>query len=172
MSRDRTPGTKPGYALPFLAAAVLCSVPFAVTTASADQSKGPPQCATLASVLLKNKDISKAASAIQPAANGIASYCQVNITVSDLEGPKDGYLPGQKQMNMIGIALPLNSADGGGGGVQGNWNGRIEDVGGGGFNGSVGIAPYAPVTNSGYVGSSTDTGHESTVGTSDGSFAL
>jgi hypothetical protein len=123
-------------------------------------------------VLLKNKDISKAASAIQPAANGIASYCQVNITVSDLEGPKDGYLPGQKQMNMIGIALPLNSADGGGGGVQGNWNGRIEDVGGGGFNGSVGIAPYAPVTNSGYVGSSTDTGHESTVGTSDGSFAL
>src|ERR1700733_6662584 len=69
-----------------------------------------PNCAGLAAQLLKNKEILAATSAVQPAASPNLSYCLVNITVSDLAGPKDGYLPGQKQMINVGIGLPLSSA--------------------------------------------------------------
>jgi len=84
-----------------------------------------------------------------------------------LAGPKDGYQPGQKQMISIGIGLPLSLADAGTGGVQGNWNGRIEDLGGGGYAGAVGSVTGA--TNFGCAGSSTDTGHPSSA---QGFFAL
>ncbi|MBO0751212.1 MAG: tannase/feruloyl esterase family alpha/beta hydrolase, partial [Bradyrhizobiaceae bacterium] len=57
----------------------------------------------------------------------------------------------------IGIGLPLNAADGGTGGVQGAWNGKIQNLGGGGLIGSVGATTSA--TDAGYVGSSTDGGH-------------
>jgi hypothetical protein len=67
----------------------------------------------------------------------------------------------------IGIGLPLSTADGGSGGVQGNWNGRIEALGGGGYAGAVG--PVTGATDFGYVGSSTDTGHSAAQG---GTFAL
>jgi hypothetical protein len=91
----------------------------------------------------------------------------VNITVSELAGPKDGYLLGQKQMINIGIGLPLSPTDGGTGGSDGAWNQRIQDLGGGGYAGSVG--PVTPATDTGYVGSSTDTGHSASAG---GTFAL
>ena len=116
-----------------------------------------PNCAGLAAQLLKNSDIVSATSAVLPAASPHLSYCLVNITVSALAGPKDGYLPGQKQMINIGIGLPLSSADSGSGGVQGAWNGRIQDLGGGGYAGTVGSVTGA--TDDGYAGSSTDTGH-------------
>jgi hypothetical protein len=83
-----------------------------------------------------------------------------------LAGPKDGYLPGQRQEINIGIGLPLSTADGGTGGAIGAWNQRIQDLGGGGYAGSVGNVTGA--TDNGFVGSSTDTGH---VG-GRGSFAL
>ena len=127
----------------------------------------PPNCAALAGLLLHSGDITNATSAVQPAAMGNASYCLVNITVSDLAGPEFGYQPGQKQMINIGIGLPLSAQDGGSGGVEGNWNGRIENLGGGGYAGSVG--PVTPATNAGYAGSSTDTGHPASAG---GTFAL
>jgi hypothetical protein len=111
--------------------------------------------------------IISATSAKQGAAGPNAAYCLVNITVSDLAGPPYGYLPGQKQMINIGIGLPLSSADGGSGGVQGNWNGRIENLGGGGYAGSVGSV--TPATNAGCAGSSTDTGHPASA---QGTFAL
>jgi hypothetical protein len=56
----------------------------------------------------------------------------------------------------IRVGLPLNSLDGGTGGVQGAWNGRTQGIGGGGCAGSLIVT--APV-NAGYVGSGTDTGH-------------
>jgi hypothetical protein len=125
---------------------------------SAREAKAAPlTCSGLATLLLKYAEITSATSAVQSAAGGNASYCLVNITVSRLAGPQYGYLPGQKQKIGIAIGLPLSSADGGSGGVQGAWNGRIEALGGGGYQGV--IDPVTPATNAGYVGSNTDTGH-------------
>src|SRR5262249_43817000 len=61
----------------------------------------------------------------------------------------------------------LSAADGGTGGVQGGWNERIQDLGGGGYAGSVGSVTGA--TDAGFAGSSTDTGHSAAQG---GTFAL
>ena len=52
------------------------------------------------------------------------AFCQINFTYSELSGPADGYDVNQKQMIKIRISLPLSAADGGSGGVQGNWNGK------------------------------------------------
>ena len=106
-----------------------------------------PNCNGLAAALLTNQDISGATSAIVPAASGHPSYCHVNFFVSTLSGPKDGYLPGQKQHVQVDIGLPLSAADGGSGGTQGSWNGRIQDIGGGGFAGSL-YSGGTPVTDS------------------------
>src|SRR6516165_2779920 len=91
-----------------------------------------PKCADLAATLSTNNDISGATSGIVPAASGHPSYCHVNFFVSTLAGPENGYLPGQKQHVQVDIGLPLSAADGGSGGTQGSWNGRIQDIGGGG----------------------------------------
>jgi hypothetical protein len=40
---------------------------------------------------------------------GHPSYCHVNFFVSTLSGPKDGYLPGQKQHVQVDIGLPLSA---------------------------------------------------------------
>jgi hypothetical protein len=74
------------------------------------------------------------------------AYCQVNILF--------GTNPNQN-IN-IRVGLPLNSRDGGTGGVEGAWNGRTQGIGGGGCAGSLNVNP--PV-NAGYVGSGNDTGH-------------
>jgi hypothetical protein len=122
-----------------------------------------PSCSGLAALLLQNADIASATSAVVPAAGANLAYCNVQITVSDLAGPAFGYQAGQSQAIKVGIGLPLSAADGGSGGVQGAWNGRIEDLGGGGYAGSVGSTTTS--TNAGYVGSSTDTGHSGGTGT-------
>src|SRR5262245_56989647 len=107
-------------------------------------------CTALQAQLLAMSDITAASSAIQPPAPAsgpppfgtpaiLKAYCEVNITVSDLAGPENGYQPGQKQQIKIRIGLPLNSSDGGTGGFEGNWNGKIQDLGGGGYAGSVGF---------------------------------
>ena len=131
-----------------------------------------PNCSGLAAALSTNSEISGATSAIVPAASGHPSYCHVNFFVSTLSGPKDGYLPGQKQHVQVDVGLPLSTADGGSGGTQGSWNGRIQDIGGGGFAGSLysGGTPVTDSTDSGYVGSNTDTGH--TGNGASGAFAL
>lgn len=98
------------------------------------------------------------------------AYCQVNFTyASGLGGPADGYDVNQVQMIKIRISLPLSLADGGSGGVQGNWVGRNMVSASAGSSGSVtGWANYAEgldhdngppyAIRLGYVGSSTDTG--------------
>jgi hypothetical protein len=145
----------------------------ALSSPAAYAAKQLPTCTDLAAQLLKNEDISAATSAVQPATSQPPpvgthkSYCLVNITVSALSGAKDGYLPGQSQQIKIGIGLPLSAADSGSGGTQGSWNGRIEDLGGGGYAGTVG--PVTGATDAGYAGSSTDTGHSAT---QQGTFAL
>jgi hypothetical protein len=164
------------------AAALMGMAAFVPSTAMAAPL---PNCAGLAALLKTDHDIfvgtnpnpnpafvgintssTTPTSMVVAAGGGNAAYCQVNIVVSELAGPKDGYQRGQKQMISISIGLPLSAADGGNDGVQGAWNGRIQDLGGGGFVGSVG--PVTGATNFGYAGSSTDTGH---VGSS-GAFAL
>jgi Tannase and feruloyl esterase len=96
--------------------------------------------------------------AVVPAKAPDLSYCAVVFQI--------------KPAITIEIGLPLNTVDGGTGGtaggcgntlmtnnkcVEGNWNGRIDVVGNGGFSGSV--PGVTSATNVGFVGSSTDNGH-------------
>jgi hypothetical protein len=87
-----------------------------------------------------------------------APYCQVDLTDVSLAGPGDGYLAGQTSKIRVRVGLPLSINDGGSGGVQGAWNGKIQSRGNGGFAGNV--SNVAPATNAGYVGTGTDTGHD------------
>ena len=84
--------------------------------------------------------------ATTPPSPPVVAYCQVNIL----------YGTNPNQNINIRVGLPLNSLDGGTGGVQGAWNGRTQGIGGGGCSGSLSVT--APV-NGGYVGSGNDTGH-------------
>jgi hypothetical protein len=93
--------------------------------------------------------------ALAPAAT--PNRCEVNFIYSAKEGAEDGYAPDQPQRIVIRVGLPLNSLEGGTGGVEGAWNGKVMNLGGGGLAGNVGAVTSA--TNLGYVGSSTDSGH-------------
>lgn len=112
----------------------------------------PPQpllCAQLAGTaggLVGAPGIKSVTATVVPAAGANLAHCQVDVLY--------GKLP-EQNIN-VRVGLPLNSLDGGSGGVQGAWNGRTQGVGGGGCAGSLNVA--APV-NAGYVGSGTDTGH-------------
>ena len=93
------------------------------------------------------------------------AYCQVQLLWGRTA---------QENIN-ITVGLPLNSRDGGSGGVQGAWNGRTQGVGGGGCAGALNQPPSPPypapgppgtlngaglaAVNTGYVGSGTDLGH-------------
>ena len=83
---------------------------------------------------------------IIPAAGPNVAHCRVDILYGESE---------EQNIN-VRVGLPLNSLDGGSGGVQGAWNGRTQGIGGGGCSGSINV--NAPV-NAGYVGSGNDTGH-------------
>jgi hypothetical protein len=98
------------------------------------------------------------------------AYCQINFTFSGESGPSAGYLPGQSQQIGLRVGLPPNSVDiltaTATGAVP--WNGKNRDLGGGVYVGSVGSVVAS--TNLGYVGTSTDAGHEGSP--LSGSFAL
>ena len=110
----------------------------------------PVGCVDLASDpahgLLGGPVVKSVTSQIVPASGPNAAYCQVNLL----------YGVDAAQNINIRVGLPLNSRDGGSGGVEGAWNGRTQGVGGGGCAGNLNVT--APV-NAGYVGSGTDTGH-------------
>lgn len=147
----------------------------------------PPTCANLATLLAKvpyivsttitndNTTYTPVTSAVVAAASGNAGYCNVQFTYSaignvgsgaPLQSAAYGYggdtspdttNTTESQAIKIGIGLPLSAIDNGSGGIQGAWNGRLQNLGGGGCVGSVGSTTGA--TNGGYVGSSTDGGH-------------
>ena len=96
--------------------------------------------------LLGAPGVKSVESHVQAAAGTNAAYCQVNIL----------YGTNPDQNINIRVGLPLNSVDGGTGGVQGAWNGRTQGIGGGGCSGSLSV--NGPV-NTGYVGSGSDAGH-------------
>src|SRR5688500_13337171 len=100
-----------------------------------------PMCADLAINpawgLAGNPVVSGLTAVVTPAAGQNAAYCQVNFTDHTLVGPEFGYLPGQTSKFRIRVGLPLNANDGGVGGEQGAWNGKIQTLGNGGFAGTV-----------------------------------
>src|SRR4030095_4606558 len=115
------------------------------------QPLGPVTCSQLATDpalrLAGNPVIKNVTSEIIPLPpSNNESYCQVDLL----------YGKSPEQNINIRVGLPLNSSDGGTGGIQGAWNGRTQGVGGGGCAGNLIVT--APV-NAGYVGSGTDTGH-------------
>ncbi|HKC43528.1 MAG TPA: tannase/feruloyl esterase family alpha/beta hydrolase [Burkholderiales bacterium] len=128
---------------------------FALAPASSEAKdrREPPHpvtCADLATDpangLVGNPVVKSVNSTMIPAAGANVAYCQVDLL----------YGTNPNQNINIRVGLPLNSLDGGTGGVQGAWNGRTQGIGGGGCAGSLNV--NAPV-NAGYVGSGTDTGH-------------
>jgi hypothetical protein len=122
--------------------------------ATGRHSAPPPEpvpCAQLATDpahgLLGAPGVKEASSLVIAASGPNLAYCQVNIRYGENEA----------QNINIRVGLPLNSLDGGAGGVQGAWNGRTQGIGGGGCSGNInGVT--GPV-NAGYVGSGNDTGH-------------
>ena len=66
-----------------------------------------------------------------------AARCEANFIYSARGGPADGYAVGQNQRIGIRVGFPLNSLDGGSGGVQGAWNGKVRNIGGGGLGGAM-----------------------------------
>jgi len=156
-------------------AALAAALPATLTLTPTMAGAQPPTCAELgtdpAHGLAGNPKITNLTVQIVPPTitPTNAAYCQVDFTFSGKSGPYAGYLPGQSEQVRIRVGLPPNSRDGGSGGVAGDWNGKNRDLGGGGYVGNVGNVTSS--TNRGYVGTSTDTGHNSAV-TPGGSFAL
>lgn len=109
--------------------------------------------------LAGNPNIINLASAIIPAAGTNLTRCEITFTDigTPAAGPAGGYMVGQTATIGVRVGLPLSAADGGAGGVQGAWNGKVLSLGNGGFAGTV--TGTTTATNLGYAGSGTDTGH-------------
>jgi hypothetical protein len=114
-------------------------------------------CAELSAYLTAQEHVSEVATVFQ--ATGTSPRCEVTFAYSGRGGPDFGYADGQQQRVVLRVGLPLNAKDGGAGGGNGAWNGKVRNLGGGGMVGSVGAITAA--TDTGYVGSSTDSGHTS-----------
>jgi hypothetical protein len=158
-------------------------VPLLATAASA--ATKPVTCTDLAAFVMKTPS-SLNKSPISPSGSfTISSSTPVTSKIIPAAGPNLSYCQVVFQLEpfiTIEVGLPLNSADNGPGGmaggcgnvaptsnffgstgavnntcIQGNWNGKVEAIGNGGFAGSVPAVTSA--TNIGFVGSSTDNGH-------------
>jgi hypothetical protein len=116
----------------------------------------PPGQALSASSPISAGIVPAAAATAESAAS--LAYCQVTFQL--------------QPAITIEVGLPLSAADGGTGGaaggcgvtavtnnecLTGNWNGKVEAIGNGGYAGNVPAVTSA--TNVGFVGSSTDNGH-------------
>ena len=109
-----------------------------------------PHCADLATDpangLAGNPVIKSVSSTVIAASGANVAYCKVSLLY--------GTNPNQN-INIV-VGLPLSAADGGSGGVQGDWNGRTQGLGGGGCSGNLNVTS---AVNAGYVGSGDDLGH-------------
>ena len=134
------------------AIAIALSAPAAAMADAGLQPSRPGliACAELATDplggLAGNPVVKSATTQVVAASGPNVAHCQVDILF--------GSNPDQN-IN-IRVGLPLNSLDGGGGGVEGAWNGRTQGIGGAGCSGNLDVT--GPV-NQGYVGSGNDTGH-------------
>lgn len=129
-------------------AAVLVAVG-GIAAAGAAQAASPLMCSQLAGEaggFVGAPGIKTVTATLIPASGPNVAHCRVDIL----------YGESTEQNINVRVGLPLNSLDGGSGGVQGAWNGRTQGIGGGGCSGSVNV--NAPV-NAGFVGSGNDTGH-------------
>ena len=143
------------FSIPVLLGSVLIAAPVLAN----DKKHTPPppaRCTDLAidpaNGLAGNAAVKSATSKIVAASAGNVAFCQVDIL----------YGTNPDQNINIRVGLPLNSMDGGTGGVQGAWNGRTQGIGGGGCAGVTLTPtnnPLAAQVNAGYVGSGTDAGH-------------
>ena len=127
---------------------------------------GPPTptCSDLATNpawgLAGNPTVTGLTAVVTPAAGANPAYCQVNFTDGTLVDQIR--LPAGRDFELQNSCwLALERQDGGTGSVQGSWNGKIQTLGNGGFAGSVTAVTSA--TNTGYVGTGTDTGHNSSM---------
>src|SRR5260370_26929682 len=66
-----------------------------------------------------------------------AARCEAKFIFSSRGGPPNGYAVGQNQRIGIVVGFPLNTLDGGSGAVQGAWNGKVRNIGGGGLQGGL-----------------------------------
>ncbi len=110
-------------------------------------------CAALGAHLASQPHVLQVAPAT-PLAAVTGTRCEANFVYSSRGGPRYGYAVGQDQRIVLRVALPLNALDNSGSSL---WNGKVQNLGGGGLVGNVGGVTAA--TNAGYVGSSTDSGH-------------
>jgi hypothetical protein len=141
----------------FVSAAVACTAAFASLPALAQMT-----CAELGGWLAAQQHVLPVMASTPfttLTSTGANARCEANFIFSSRGGPEFGYDAGEQQRVQIRVGLPLNSLEGGSGGVEGMgaWNGRTRALGGGGCAGSVGGVTTA--TSRRYVGSSTDTGH-------------
>lgn len=140
---------------------LLCTTALLPAAALAQGPQPLPTCAQLASEpaygLADNPDITNLQSTLIAASGPNLARCEVVFTYVGLEGPQYGYMEGQTSTIGIRVGLPLSSADGGTGSVQGAWNGKVKSLGNGGFAGS--ITGTTGSTNFGFVGTGSDTGH-------------
>lgn len=148
-----------------LRAAIVVAVAglFATACGSDDDDNGPPpptagaerSCTELSAYLTGQEHISEVTTVFQEQAPN--PRCEVTFAYSERGGRAAGYAEGEQQRVMLRIGLPLNTKDGGTGGEIGAWNGKVRNLGGGSLVGAVGSVTGA--TETGYVGSSTDSGH-------------
>ena len=131
--------------------AVLCVISAFIGSASI---KAAPElsCVSLRTWLAGQLFISEVSGGL--IGTGALARCELDFTYSSTS---DGYAEGQSQRIRLRVGLPRNSTDGGSGGLVGAWNGKVQNLGGGGLVGNLG--PVVPATIAGYVGSSTDSGH-------------
>jgi hypothetical protein len=101
-------------------------------------------CADLAAAARSGPDVASASSVVVTASGTAPAYCDVILVV--------------RPAVTIAVGLPLNARDGGAGGAAvGAWNGRVINLGGGGYVGFLPDTRFAVAR--GEVGSGTDTGH-------------
>jgi hypothetical protein len=164
--------------LTVLAAGVLASVagaPLLVATTAMAKEQQPMNCAALAGFVTTKAGAALNTKPIAPLGISISSATPVTAAIVPAAAPNLAYCQVVFQLEpaiTIEVGLPLNTADGGTGGpaggcgltsvtnntcVEGNWNGKIEAIGNGGYSGSV--PGVTSATNVGFVGSSTDNGH-------------
>src|SRR5262249_32279927 len=132
-------------ALSSVASIALSASALAHGSSPGPKTTGPIGCAAVAATVT-GPGVKSVSSAIQPAAGSNVAYCKVSIL----------YGTSADQNINIFVGLPLNSLDGGTGGLQGAWNGRTQAIGGGVCLGNTSVTA---ATNTGYVGSGTDGGH-------------